>query len=142
MKHARYTIMSQGKMRITPEMEAEAKVHQELSIEVQELVASRQKKVEQLNENMMVKTEMDMIQDDAVVYKKIGPTLVKQDLSMAKGWIGDRISFIEKGINAVNASIEEKQKAMQEVENRVQQMQVAEQQKMAKAAKEAEEEDQ
>ena len=94
---------------ITPEMEVEAKRHQELSNEIQEMQKGRQKQLSQLNENTMVKQELDLISGDtAVVYKKIGPCLVKQDLGSAKDWVSKRIEFVENRIKAVDAAVEAK----------------------------------
>jgi prefoldin beta subunit len=39
---------------------------------------TRQSLTAQLTENQMVKSELDLLSDDAVVYKLVGPILVKQ----------------------------------------------------------------
>ena len=116
---------------ITPEMEVEAKRHQELSNEIQEMQKGRQKQLSQLNENTMVKQELDLISGDtAVVYKKIGPCLVKQDLGSAKDWVSKRIEFVENRIKAVDAAVEAKREEIMKVEDRVHKMQAEQQAKL------------
>jgi prefoldin beta subunit len=122
--------MSQQQQQVvTPEMEIEAKRHQELQNEIQDLTNSRQKQLSQLNENTMVKQEMELISGDAVVYKKIGPTLVKQDLSAAKDLISKRMEFVERSIKSLDKNVEKKQEEMSKIENRVQELQNAAMQK-------------
>ena len=122
---------------VTPEMEVEAQRHQELQAEINQLAAGRQKQLSQLNENTMVKQEMDLISGDAVVFKKIGPTLVRQDLDTAKDWISKRMEYVEKAIKNVDKQIGAKQEELQAVEDRVSSMQEAAQQKAAAAAAQA-----
>ena len=118
---------------MTPEMEFEAKRHQELSNEIQDLTNSRQKQLSQLNENTMVKQEMDLISGEAVVYKKIGPTLVKQDLSSAKDLISKRMEFVERSIKSLDKKVEAKQGEMQKIETRVQALQEKEMKRLQQA---------
>lgn len=118
---------------MTPEMEFEAKRHQELSNEIQDLTNSRQKQLSQLNENTMVKQEMDLISGEAVVYKKIGPTLVKQDLSSAKDLISKRMEFVERSIKSLDKKVEAKQGEMQTIETRVQALQEKEMKRLQQA---------
>lgn len=40
--------------------------------------------------------ELDLVEDGAVVYKLIGPVLVKQDLSEAKQTVDKRLEYIRK----------------------------------------------
>lgn len=48
----------------------------------------------QLNENAMVKKELELLEDDGDVFKLIGPALVKQPKSEALSNIEKRIEFI------------------------------------------------
>ena len=116
---------------ITPEMQIEAKRHQELQNEIQDLTQSRQKQLSQLNENTMVKQELDLITGEAVVYKKIGPCLVKQDVQSAQDLISKRMEFVERSIKGIDKNVEKKQEEMTKIENRVQQLQAKHQEAMA-----------
>ena len=44
--------------------------------------------------------EMDILEEDATVYKLIGPVLVKQDLSEAKQTVEKRLDYISKEMYA------------------------------------------
>merc|ERR1712002_180279 len=52
----------------------------------------------QLNENKVVKEELDVIGDDGVVYKLIGPALIRQDLEEARQNVAKRIDYIQQKI--------------------------------------------
>ena len=43
-----------------------------------------------------ISQELDLVEDGAVVYKLIGPVLVKQDLSEAKQTVDKRLEYIRK----------------------------------------------
>lgn len=45
--------------------------------------------------------ELDVLEEDATVYKLIGPVLVKQDLSEAKQTVEKRLDYIRKEMYAV-----------------------------------------
>ena len=40
--------------------------------------------------------ELDLLEEDAVVYKLVGPVLVKQDLTDAKATVQKRLDYITK----------------------------------------------
>ena len=92
--------------------------------ELQALAKTNQKQMSQLNENTMVKTEMDLIGDgeDVKVYKQIGPVLVKQSLEEAKQFIDRRIDFVNNAQKKTIEEIEKKQKEMAAVEDKVQEI--------------------
>ena len=47
-------------------------------------------------ENEQVKVELDLADDNDVVYKLVGPVLMKEDLSEARSTVEKRIEFINK----------------------------------------------
>lgn len=53
---------------------------------------------EKKNENDMVLQEFKKLNDDANVYKLVGPVLARQDLVECSGNVTKRIEFIEKEI--------------------------------------------
>jgi prefoldin beta subunit len=59
----------------------------------------------QLSENMLVKEELDVLADDAKVYKLVGPVLLAQDLSEAKSVVGTRIGFIKTEVGKAEAHV-------------------------------------
>lgn len=59
------------------------------------MLNQRQQLDGQLNENMMVKSELDLLKNENDVFKLIGPVLVKQDLSEAKQNVSKRMDYIK-----------------------------------------------
>ena len=66
------------------------------SLEQQKLRENIQQYEHKKNENEMVKNEMDFLDDSDVVYKLIGPILVKQEIDEAKMTVEKRLEFITK----------------------------------------------
>ena len=58
-------------------LESAVKEYQACEKEVQGLLGSQQAFVSQLNENHMVRAELDILEDDAEVFKAVGPVLIK-----------------------------------------------------------------
>ncbi|GMF55890.1 unnamed protein product [Phytophthora fragariaefolia] len=76
------------------QVEAEMTRYRALQDEVQVLAAKRQTFAQQANENDMVKKELDLLDDEAKVYKLVGPVLLKQDVDEAKSNVNKRLEFI------------------------------------------------
>jgi len=53
---------------------------------------------EKKSENEMVMNEFKMLDDDATVFKMVGPVLAKQSLFECKDMVQQRINFIEKEV--------------------------------------------
>ena len=62
------------------------------------MIVSKQKMAEKKQENEMVMTEFKMLDDEATVYKMVGPVLAKQSLFECKDLVQQRITFIDKEI--------------------------------------------
>lgn len=58
------------------------------------MLSQRQQLDGQLNENIMVKKELELLKADNDVFKLIGPVLVKQDLYEAKQNVDKRMEYI------------------------------------------------
>ncbi|XP_022715553.1 prefoldin subunit 6-like isoform X2 [Durio zibethinus] len=78
----------------------------------------RKKYTIQLGENELVLKELDLLNEDANVYKLIGPVLVKQDLAEANANVRKRI---EKRLDASLQDLEEKKYSKREAILKVQQ---------------------
>ncbi|KAF3449924.1 hypothetical protein FNV43_RR07207 [Rhamnella rubrinervis] len=61
----------------------------------------RKKYTIQLGENELVLKELDLLEEDANVYKLIGPVLVKQDLAEANANVRKRIEYISAEFSVV-----------------------------------------
>ncbi|CAH1372211.1 hypothetical protein MTP99_013714 [Tenebrio molitor] len=99
--------------------------------ELQKAISSRQQLDGQLNENMIVKDELDILAKDAKVYKSVGPVLIKTELVEAKQNVSKRMEYINKEIKRVDdqiTSLEKKQdihrEGLQKLQHQFQQAQV------------------
>lgn len=84
-----------------------------------------------MNENEIVKEELNLLKADGKVFKSVGPVLIKTELVEAKQNVGKRIDYISKELNKVDgliASLEKKQdthrEAVQKFQHQLQQAQV------------------
>ncbi|PIN23439.1 Prefoldin subunit 6, KE2 family [Handroanthus impetiginosus] len=77
----------------------------------------RKKYTIQLGENELVLKELDLLNEDANVYKLIGPVLVKQDLAEANANVRKRIDYISAELKRLDSTLqhlEEKQNSRKE----------------------------
>ncbi|MFQ6639217.1 hypothetical protein Gotur_015795 [Gossypium turneri] len=65
----------------------------------------RKKYTIQLGENELVLKELDLLNEDANVYKLIGPVLVKQDLAEANANVRKRIEYISAELRIIDSII-------------------------------------
>uniref|UniRef100_A0A914UXG2 Probable prefoldin subunit 6 n=1 Tax=Plectus sambesii TaxID=2011161 RepID=A0A914UXG2_9BILA len=80
-------------------------------------IANRQQLEGQLTENNMVKEEFDFLDEESVVYKLIGPVMVKQDLNEAKQNVAKRVEYISNEIKRLEETMKDtasKQEAQKE----------------------------
>ncbi|KAI3739388.1 hypothetical protein L2E82_30004 [Cichorium intybus] len=84
----------------------------------------RKKYTIQLGENELVLKELDLLNEDANVYKLIGPVLVKQDLAEANANVRKRIEYISAELKRLDSTLqdmEEKQNSKKEAIFKLQQ---------------------
>ena len=75
------------------------------------------------NENVMVKNELELLEEGDVVYKLIGPILIQQDTSDSKIQVEHRLELINKEISKLDRAykdneikIDNKRKKMQDIQ--------------------------
>lgn len=98
-------------------MQDEIEKFKDIQKDIQKCVSKRKQLEGQLTENKTVKEEMDVLEDDAVVYKLIGPALIKQELSEAKDTVTKRLDYIAREISSCEdlyKEYEKKQEGMTE----------------------------
>ena len=83
-------------------------------------VIARQQAQQQLSENEMVLKELELLEDEAKVYKLVGPVLMKQDLVEARGNVEKRLDYIR----AENERLEKAAEAMQKKQTEKQKQQL------------------
>lgn len=102
--------------------------YQKLQGELSTAVEARQKLESQQQENTSVKKEFGLLDDDANIYKQIGPVLLKQDKSEAVMAVNGRLEFINKEIQRTETHINDIQDKSEKVKMDIIQIQTAAQQ--------------
>ncbi|XP_065670667.1 prefoldin subunit 6 [Hydra vulgaris] len=110
-------------------LQKEVEIFQKLQKDFQKLLNGRQQLDIQYNENKIVKDELDLLEEEANVFKLVGPVLIKQDLSESKLNVQKRIDYIQaelarhdKSIKEIQEKQEEKKEALMKLQ---QEMQIA-----------------
>ncbi|PWY92623.1 putative prefoldin subunit 6 [Aspergillus heteromorphus CBS 117.55] len=116
------------------QMQAMTEEFQALQTELDGLVEARQKLESQEQENLGVQKEFDSLDDDANIFKQIGPVLLKQDKKEAIMAVKGRLEFIEKEIKRIEGQIEENQNKSDEKRAQIVQFQTQVQQQAAAAS--------
>lgn len=89
----------------------------------------------QETENEMVLLEFNVLDDDATVYKLLGPTLLPQDLAESKMTVTKRLEFIRKEKGRLEKRVQETEERGNALAVRIQQMQAGLQQSTAEAVR-------
>merc|ERR1712141_568481 len=98
----------------------------------QKTLVARQTLDSQLNENKLVKEELDRLDEDAKVFKLIGPALVKQETTDAKQNVDKRIDYISGELKRHDETMADLDKKQDEMRSEVQNIQT-QMQKLAQA---------
>ncbi|CAK5264552.1 unnamed protein product [Mycena citricolor] len=102
--------------------------YQKLQGDLSNTVEARQKLDAQLGENELVKKEFDQLTPNDVVYKQVGPVLVKQDQADAKNNVQTRLEFIKSEIKRVETQLQDIQNKSNSKKNELVEIQAAFQQ--------------
>lgn len=100
--------------------------------EVNQLTGMRQQLDGQLNENSIVKEELELLKSTSEVYKMVGPILLRQDHSEAKENIDKRMSYIKNELQRIDdriSTLESKQDEYRDKLTKLQQQFQAQQEK-------------
>lgn len=106
------------------ELEAKANDLSKLQKDIAKNHEVRRKYTVQLGENELVLKELELLSEDANVYKLIGPVLVKQDLAEANANVKKRIEYISAELKRLDSTLqdmEEKQNGKKEGIMKIQQ---------------------
>ncbi|KAK1426636.1 hypothetical protein QVD17_15313 [Tagetes erecta] len=115
---------SNASRELQKELEAKANDLSKIQKDISKNHQVRKKYTIQLGENELVLKELDLLNDDANVYKLIGPVLVKQDLAEANANVRKRIEYISaelKRLDSTLQDLEEKQNSKKEAIFKLQQ---------------------
>ena len=87
--------------------------------QLQESVRSRQKLESQSHENHSVQAEFEKLDEDAAIYKLIGPVLVKQDNLEAKQNVSRRIDLLNDETKRIEDEIKRHQNETEQIKNEI-----------------------
>ncbi|KAF1920567.1 Prefoldin [Ampelomyces quisqualis] len=107
--------------------------YQSLQGELSTAVEARQKLESQQQENVTVQKEFDILDDEANIYKQIGPVLLKQDKTEAVMAVNARLEFIDKEIKRIEKQIKGIQDRAEGVKTEIIQIQSSAQQSQQQA---------
>ncbi|CAO2656239.1 Nn.00g050420.m01.CDS01 [Neocucurbitaria sp. VM-36] len=102
--------------------------YQGLQGDLSTAIEARQKLESQQQENTTVKKEFDLLDDNANIYKQIGPVLLKQDKTEAVMAVNGRLEFIDKEIKRFEKQIEDIQDKSEKIKTEIIQIQSSAQQ--------------
>ncbi|GMS88697.1 hypothetical protein PENTCL1PPCAC_10872, partial [Pristionchus entomophagus] len=97
--------LSQMAEALKAQFEEEVAKMKQLEKDREKYINNRQQLESQLTENSLVKEEMDLLDDEATVYKLIGAALVKQDLTEARANVEKRIEYINNEMKRVEDAL-------------------------------------
>ncbi|KAJ4485997.1 Prefoldin [Lentinula aciculospora] len=80
---------------------------QKIQADLSNAVEARQKLDAQLSENELVKKEFAVLTSQNIIYKQIGPVLVKQDQGDAKSTVETRLEFIRGEIKRIETQLKD-----------------------------------
>lgn len=72
------------------------------------LIEQKQKIDSQVNEILMAKEEVDLLENDAVIYKLVGPLMVPQELQEVKETIKGRLKYLNDRVDYYEKEIKDK----------------------------------
>merc|ERR1712217_511817 len=101
---------------------------------LQKSYESRMGLISQQQETDLVKEEFENLEDDATVYKLVGPVMVKQNVDDAKANVEKRLEYIKGELERSNKIIETQEKEMNDKQQEMIKMQQAAQEQAASAA--------
>mmetsp|Transcript_22192 Transcript_22192/g.21419 ORF Transcript_22192/g.21419 Transcript_22192/m.21419 type:complete len:136 (+) Transcript_22192:50-457(+) len=107
--------MSQQQAPLPFEVEEKLKVYRALQGDIQLIYGKKQQILSQMNENTLVKGELDLLVANSQVMKLVGPILIPVELEEAKENVGKRLEFIESEVAKIEAAIDVKQKELKGV---------------------------
>ncbi|KAI9276877.1 Prefoldin [Phascolomyces articulosus] len=114
-------------------LETESRAFQQLQKELQTAIESRQRLDSQQQENEVVSKEFEHLEDDANIYKLIGPVLVKQEKGEAVGNVKNRLDLINKEIERIEKQLQDLTAKSEKKKGELAQLQMQFQQATGKA---------
>ncbi|EER09827.1 prefoldin subunit, putative [Perkinsus marinus ATCC 50983] len=77
----------------------------------------------QKSENEQVKKEFDVLEDDGVIWKLVGPIMVRQDRDEAVSNVEKRLEFITSDLDKSNETVKELEEKLQKKSDELEELQ-------------------
>ena len=113
--------------------QSEVENYKKMKLETAEKLEKRTRLDTTKNENSLLMEELALLEDDAVVYKKSGPILVKIETEEAKTDVQAKIRIISDQIKQIDTQIKNIETKMKDKEGKIGEMQQKLQQQIAMA---------
>ena len=97
---------------------------QDLEKQQQEFMQKSTKLDTQKNEHNLLESEMDLLNDDCIIYKKTGPILCKMDLDEAKVEIKNKIKILKDQIKKIDNQTKNISNKIKSKRNKIQTLQM------------------
>ncbi|XP_064616533.1 prefoldin subunit 6-like [Liolophura sinensis] len=123
-----------GGENLQKKLQGELEKYQAAQKDLQKYLSARQQLDAQLNENNMVKDELEKLEKGENVFKLIGPVLVKQELTEAKQNVQKRIEYITSEVKRHDNTIKDLEKTQESHRENLTKLQLQFQQAQVKAA--------
>merc|ERR1712179_6813 len=127
-------INNMGPEALQKKFEEEVETFKKIQKDLSKATSLRSQQDGRLNENKVVKEEMDLLEADATVFKLIGPALVRQDREEAQQNVNKRIEYISAEIKRHEGAMEKLEKEQNIKRDSINKIQEQMQQILVKAA--------
>ena len=91
--------------------------------QISQIQSSQSKAVTLILENELVLKELELLEDDALVFKLIGPVLVKQELVEVKSNVSKRIEYIKGDTSRLEGQLKSKTSEQEGIKKKIQELQ-------------------
>merc|ERR1711959_681972 len=128
--------MAKGQAAALAEQEAlqkDLEKYKTVQQENQRYVGQRAQLTAQISENQMVEKELKLLEEDATVFKLVGPVLIPQDLIEAKANVAKRVECMSAEVAKIDGKMKENETACANTQKRVMEFQ----ERMAKLQQQA-----
>ncbi len=95
-------------------LEEEMKQLRQAQAEIEKSATARAHLIAQMKENELVQQELSLLDDEARIFKLIGPVMVKQEKKEAAANVSKRLDFLQKELKKLESNLEELQKKQNE----------------------------
>mmetsp|Transcript_14835 Transcript_14835/g.20930 ORF Transcript_14835/g.20930 Transcript_14835/m.20930 type:complete len:141 (-) Transcript_14835:320-742(-) len=108
--------------KFNEKMNEEFKKLKQIAENLSKLGGPRDQYTSQLNENEMVAKELEALDDEANLFKMIGPVMVKQDVEEAKTTVQGRITYFKEELERLSKAQKDLEQQQEEQAKKCQEL--------------------